>query len=253
LKLVGCNLRSTIASEDWESEEWYQKFMERNKNGKGLFMKLLGAMQTTTTVLAFAAALTGCAPAHYVTKEEPNYDPTVSARIRILTGNDLQNAAFRPGACYTTKLQDDPTRVDVSDGFLARYKYSSRSITIGMPPSPRPWMRVGGLRFKDMIREYIVKAGQPVALSMSTASDVGSSQSGGYHWSCSASDSTFTPAAGQDYDVYLSFQQEGHISRGCSIEVRRIGESGLDEPVATNYAPRCAIPEHTATPIKRSP
>jgi hypothetical protein len=88
---------------------------------------------------------------------------------------------------------------------------------------------------------------------MSSAGDVGSSQFGGYHWSCSASDSTFTPTSGQDYDVYLSLQQDGHISRGCSIEVHHIAADGLDEPVATGYAPKCAIPEDTAASTRRGP
>lgn len=184
--------------------------------------------------VALVTLQTACAPSHYVTEQKPDYNPTTSARMRILTGNDQQNAAFRPGSCATKAWQTDPTRIAVDDGFFSRYKYSSRSVTIGMPPSPRPWMHVEGLHFKDLIREYVMDAGKPVTLSMSTAGGTDYA-----HWSCSASDTSFTPAAGQDYDVYLALQREGRNSYNCEIAIRRIDANGLDESVASNYAPKC--------------
>jgi hypothetical protein len=208
-------------------------------------------------LLPYAAScvmlLSACSPTHHVTIETPTYDPTVSARIRILTGNDMQNASFRLGSCATSRLQNDPDRIDVDDGFLARYKYSSRSIVIGMPQSPRPGMRVGGLHFKDMIREYIVPDARPVTLSMRTAGDSGSSKYGGYSWSCTAQDRMFTPVAGQDYDVYLGFEGNSRHSRGCAIEVRHIDGNGLDEPVETRFAPKCPVPEANEGLTKRGP
>ncbi|SEA11257.1 hypothetical protein SAMN05192564_101319 [Paraburkholderia sartisoli] len=194
----------------------------------------------------------GCTPTHYVTTATPDYDSTVSARMRIQSGNDLQAASFRVGACYSNAWQSDSQRVSVDDGFWARYKYSSRSVVIGMPQSPRSWMRIEGLRFKDIIREYVVPAGQPITLSMSTAGDVGSSKYGGYSWSCKPHEMTFTPVAGQDYDVYMALQEEGRKSHSCSIEVRRIDAGGLDEPVQTRYAPKCPSPD-TETTTRRGP
>lgn len=181
--------------------------------------------------------MAACTPTHHVTTETPGYDPAVSARMRILTGNDLQTASFRPGTCHTGNWPTDPQRVAVDDGFLARYRYSSRSVTIGMPPSPRPWMRVEGLRFKDLIREYVVDAGKPLTLSMSTAGGTDYD-----HWSCRASDVSFTPVAGQDYDIYLALERSGRRSYSCSITIHRVDATGLDEPVESRYAPKCPAP-----------
>jgi len=198
------------------------------------------------------ALYVGCTPTHHVTTATPDYDPRISARVRIQSGNDLQAASFRVGACYSNVWESDPQRVSVDDGFWARYKYSSRSVVIGMPQSPRPWMRIEGLHFKDMIREYVVPAGQPITLSLSTAGDVGSGKYGGYSWSCKPHAMTFTPIAGQDYDVHLAVQEEGRKSRGCSIEVRHIDASGLDQAVQTQYAARCPSSE-AETATKRGP
>ena len=184
--------------------------------------------------ILLTALLTACAPSHYVTEEKPDYNTTTSARMRILTGNDLQKASFRPGTCAAKAWQNDPASIAVDDGFFARYKYSSRSVTIGMPPSPRPWMHVEGLHFKDMIREYVVDGGKPLTLSMSAAGGTDYAP-----WSCRASDETFVPAAGQDYDVYLALEREGRNSYNCSISIRHIDANGLDESVSSNYAPKC--------------
>ncbi|ABE30120.1 hypothetical protein DR64_525 [Paraburkholderia xenovorans LB400] len=209
-------------------------------------------MRTLTAGILFTFAFTaGCAPAHYVTTGTPDYDPRISARVRIKSGNDQQAASFRVGACYSNAWESDPQRVNVDDGFMARYKYSSRSVVIGMPPSPRPWMRVEGLRFKDMIREYVIPAGQPITLALSTAGDAGGKY-GGYSWSCKPHEMTFTPIAGQDYDAYLLLQDEGRRAPNCSIEVRHIDASGLDEPVETQYASRCPS-SGTETAPKRGP
>lgn len=190
-----------------------------------------------------AVLTTACAPAHYVTALNPGYDPATSARVRILTGNDQQQAALRPGSCYTADWQTDPNRIDVDDGFLSRYKYSSRSVTIGMPPSPRPWMRVEGLHFKDMIREYVVDAGKPLTLTMSAAG--GDSYR---HWSCRAAASVLTPVAGQDYDIYLAMEEQGRNSYYCSIAVHHIEAQGLDESVQTGFAPKCPPDPNQAPP-----
>ncbi|GLU34050.1 hypothetical protein WKR88_05010 [Trinickia caryophylli] len=185
-------------------------------------------------MLCLPVLVAACAPAHYVTTEAPHYDPTVSARVRILTGNDLQNASIRPGTCYTAWWDTDPDRIDVDDGYFSRFKYSSRSVTIGMPPSPRPRMRTDGLVRKDMIREYVVDAGKPLAVLMGTGGG-GTSVS----WSCTAK-AGFTPVPGQDYDIYLFVQPTGRHSHECAVVIRRIDDKGLDEPVEGHYIPACS-------------
>ncbi|WP_232445836.1 hypothetical protein [Burkholderia ubonensis] len=196
----------------------------------------------TTLGLSIIAMLAGCAliipPTHYVTTEQPTYDPAMSARIRILTGNGTGGAAFRPGeSCYKNGFGSDDKTVVVGDGFLSTMKYSSRSVVIGMPKSPRPTMTVDGLQFKNMIREYVVPAEKPLAIGMSVNSDFGN-----YHWSCSAPWVTFNPQPGQDYDIFLDWRK-----KSCWLEVRRIDGHGLDESVKVTPAPKCSTEGSSAT------
>ncbi|GAB6852764.1 hypothetical protein JCM10599A_65680 [Paraburkholderia kururiensis] len=106
------------------------------------------------------------------------------------------------------------------------------------PPAPLhaqpPQCGSKGLHFKDLIREYVVDAGKPITLSMSTAGGTDYD-----HWSCSATDVSFTPVAGQDYDVFLALERSCRRSYNCSITIHRIDENGLDEPVESRYAPKC--------------
>jgi hypothetical protein len=197
-------------------------------------------LKTIVLGLSVAVLTTGCTflpqPTHNVTTETPSFDATVSARIRVLTGNGTGGAAFRPGeSCYKGALEEDDKKVVVGDGFWSAWKYSSRSVVIGMPQSPRPWMTVDGLQFKDLIREYVVPSGKPLAIGMST-----SSSAGNYYSSCTPPWVTFTPQPGQDYDIFLRSEK-----RRCWIGVQRIDGHGLDEPVAVARATKCSAPEPT--------
>ena len=46
------------------------------------------------------------------------------------------------------------------------WKYSSRSVTIGMPESLRPNMHVVGLQLKDFIKEYVVPGAKPLTVTI---------------------------------------------------------------------------------------
>lgn len=181
------------------------------------------------------ASLNACTilpqPTHYVSVSHPEYDPAVSARIRVLSTNASGGAAFRPAqGCYRGLLESDDRIVKVSDGFWAAWKYSSKSETIGMPPSPRDSMRVESLKFKDLIREYVVPAGKPLTVLMSTSGSAGNVYS-----SCRPPAVMFTPTAGQDYDIFMD------SARGrCWIAARQIDGYGMDEPVAVKVAPKCS-------------
>lgn len=197
-------------------------------------------LKTIVSALDAAVLTTGCTfmpqPTHDVTTETPSYDATVSARIRVLTGNGKGGAAFRPGeSCYKSVLEQDDKKIVAGDGFWSAWKYSSRSIVIGMPQSPRPWMTVDGLQFKDMIREYVVPAAKPLAIGMST-----SSSAGNYYSSCMPPWVTFTPQPGQAYDIFLRSEK-----RSCWIDVQRIDGGGMDEPVTVVRAPKCSPPAPT--------
>ncbi|MFM0500964.1 hypothetical protein [Paraburkholderia caffeinilytica] len=187
------------------------------------------------SVIFVTASLTGCTilpqPTHYVSASHPEYDPAVSARIRVLSTNASGGAAFRPAqGCYKGLLETDDQIVKVNDGFWAAWKYSSKSETVGMPPSPRDYMRVESLKFKDLIREYIVPAEKPLTVLMSASGSAGNVYS-----SCRPPAVMFTPTAGQDYDVFMDGAR-----RSCWIAVRHIDGHGMDEPVLMKVAPKCS-------------
>lgn len=197
-------------------------------------------------MLVPVSACTFLQPAHHVKETRPTYDPTVSARIRFLSGNGTKSTSFRPDSvCYRSAWETDPDAVQVDDGYLAAWKYSSQSVTIGMPPSPRPWMRVDGLNFKDMIKEYVVEAGKPLTISMNAQSSAGN-----ISYSCSPHPMAFTPAAGQDYDVF-----QDSNGKQCWMSARRIDSHGLDEPVMLAPASKCADngSARAAGPVKTGP
>jgi hypothetical protein len=181
-----------------------------------------------------SSMLAGCGlipqPNHDVTVETHDYDPAVSARIRLLSGNGTRIASYLPNhACYGGHVARTDW-VAGDDGYFANWKYSSRSVTIGMPPSPRAYMRVDGLEFKDSIREYVVTGGQPIVLNMGV-----SNSAGNVHWSCSPPQVTFIPVAGHNYDAFLETK-----GRQCWISVRQIDGHDMDERVAVTRAPECA-------------
>lgn len=185
-------------------------------------------------VVSIAAFCTACTflpqPTQNVTRLLPPYDPAVSARIRIHAANGIRTARFYPGKSCTGGVSGDSDNVvRVDGGFWAGYKYSADSITIGMPASPRQWMRVEGLQFKDYIKEYVVGASEPLTIMMRDTSRAGS-----YTSFCTPPAITFTPTAGEDYDVFMEFDK-----KQCWISVRRIDGHGADVPVEVNKAGKC--------------
>jgi hypothetical protein len=190
--------------------------------------------RTTLFAVCVAASLTACSyfvqPTHNVSVRTVAYDPAVSARIRILSANGGHTAKFRPAQdCYKGGFETDDQILTVGDGFWSTLKYSSNSETIGMVPSPRNWMRVDGLEFKDLISEHVVPAETPLTVLMSVNTSAGKSYS-----SCSPPAIMFNPAAGQDYDIFMD-----GASRRCWIAVRHIDGQGMDQPIAVKVAPRC--------------
>lgn len=166
-------------------------------------------------------------PTHNVTVSNPPYDPTHAARVRFLSGNGTGQASFRPGeACYQDAFLQDDKRVNVNDGFLAAWKYSSDSLTIGMPQSPRPNMRVEGLEFKDFIKEYVVQAEKPITVNLSV------NPQGSY---CNPPAVTFIPQPGRDYDIFVRTS-----GNRCWVAVQRIDNQGMDQAVTVDRAQKCS-------------
>lgn len=200
----------------------------------------------TVSMMVSVTACTFLQPAHHVTETSPLYDPAVSSRIRFLTGNGTKSTSFRPNSvCYRSAWKNDPAAIQVDDGYLAAWKYSSHSVTIGMPSSPRPWMRVEGLNFKDMIKEYVVEAGKPLTISSNAQSSTGT-----ISYSCSPPAMTFTPVAGQSYDVF-----QDSDGRQCWLSARRIDGRGMDEPVKLSLASKCPDDDTVRAnrPVKTGP
>lgn len=211
----------------------YDAFMEFIFSNGAFSMSFRNAIVAIGAITITAACTFLPQPTHEVTTETPNYDATVSARIRILTDNGAGGAIFRPGeSCYKGLFERDDNKVVVGDGFWSAWKYSSRSITIGMPTSPRKWMTVDGLEFKDLIREYVVPAGKPLTVAI-----VVSNSAGNFHSSCTPPATTFAPTPGQDYDIFMN-----SASGRCWVEVRRIDGHGMDEFTVQRVAPKCDAP-----------
>lgn len=176
-------------------------------------------------------ALSACTlwhPAHNVVHTNPSFDPATQARIRVVVNNGPQSADFwRNSACYTFRSDKQADRVRVDDGFFGAGELHVTSVTIGMPPSPRDWMRPEGLTGRDMIKEYVVDGGKPLTISI--VQDRSQYVSG-----CNPPPMTFTPKPGEDYDAFMDWH-----GRYCSVGVRRIGVDGTDGSVDSKPASRC--------------
>ena len=188
------------------------------------------SLKYVATVASTAAVLSACSflqPAHNVTQANPPYDPARQARVRILAGNGAGVTAnfWKNSSCYTYSLHARGNRVQVNDGFWAATKYSSTSVTIGMPASPRKGMRTDGLYFKDFIKEYVVDANEPLTLALAYKPD---------YVSCTPPAATFTPKAGQDYDAFLDWK-----GRACWVAVHRIDGRDADDKVPVEWATKC--------------
>jgi hypothetical protein len=88
-------------------------------------------------------------------------------------------------------------------------------------------MRPEGLKFKDVFKEYVVRAEKPLTVNLWVTQS-------SYVAGCKAPSITFTPEAGKDYDIFMDGER-----RRCWVAVRRIDERGTDAPVSVQRAPSC--------------
>ncbi|VVE58702.1 hypothetical protein PHO31112_05363 [Pandoraea horticolens] len=187
-------------------------------------------------------------PTRYIVTQNPTYDPATSARLRVHGSNAGGVVALRFGEdCFRPGFEEDGKTVyGQGGGFFTAYKYSSTSVLIGMPESPRKWMRADGLKFKDYIMEYVVPANAPttIFLNGNRAIDYGGSRQ---PQTCSPPSIKFTPLPGKDYEAF----NEGGDGK-CWIEIREIDARGHDIPVLASRAPRCT-PIKVIEPTKTGP
>ena len=215
----------------------YEALLIKNfKNWK--LMSCIRFLSATSALMFCAACSFLPQPHHYVQTLSPQYDPTTSARIRVLASNGAGvYATIRPdSACHKSAMDPGFDSIKVNDGgFFSAYKYSSQSFVIGMTPSPRPGIRIEVLYFKDFIKEYVIPAEKPFTVSMGSRSEAGSR-----YFYCNPPSVTFVPQPGRDYDVFMR-----NANKRCWIAIRRIDTDGADEPVKPSLAPKCS----TASPI----
>lgn len=149
--------------------------------------------------------------------------------------------------CYRPAWDDDGKTVyGQGRGFFTSDKYSSTSVLIGMPASPREWMRAEKLRFKDYIMEYVIPANAPTTIFMMNNRDInfgGSRQP----QRCTPPATKFTPLPGKDYDAFM----EGGDGK-CWVEIREIDSRGRDSLAMSARAPTCR-PLQEPKPTKTGP
>ncbi|WP_140413486.1 hypothetical protein [Pandoraea sp. PE-S2T-3] len=209
------------------------------------------SVRRIVTLSVSASILSACSalePTRHILTQNPTYDPAASARLRVQGSNAGGLVALRFGqACYRPAYDDDGKTVfGQGRGFLTAYKYSATSVLIGMPESPRKWMRADGLQFKDYIVEYVVPADAPtvVLLSSNRAINYGGSRQA---QTCTPPPTRFTPQPGKDYEAF----EEGGGGR-CWIEIREIDARGHDIPVVASRAPDCT-PSKVVEAVKTGP
>lgn len=186
---------------------------------------------TLVMTIGGALVLSACSlipqPKRYLSEVAVDYNPADSARVRFYVEAGTSASYRADSTCYSPWYEEDSKRVAITGtGLFDSWKYSSHSTTIGMPQSPRPWMRFEGLVFKSAINEYVVKGAKPLTISMSETSQ---------NWKCDPPSVSFVPEPGKDYDVFMSTQY-----RRCWIEVREIDAEGKDIPIKPNEASRCS-------------
>lgn len=188
-------------------------------------------LRNCTVGAACVCALSACVlwnPAHNVVQANPSFDPATQARIRVAVDTGPQSAYFwKNSACYSFWSNKPADRVRVDDGIAGASELHITSVTIGMPPSPRDWMRPEGLTGRDLIKEYVVNGGEPLTVSIVQSRTQ-------FVAGCTPPAMTFTPKAGEDYDAFMDWH-----GRYCSVGIRRIGVDGMDALVDTKPASKC--------------
>jgi len=130
-----------------------------------------------------------------------------TARIRLFGQNGIMVKLYRNGA-------HDKDDVEVVSGGLgsafASFTRTASNQSIGMPETPnvKNLSKRDGILSKAYFREYVIKAGQPVALSMSFRSN----PSGTYAY-CRIIERTFVPEAGKDYEAALDIEPGFCVAR----------------------------------------
>jgi hypothetical protein len=138
-----------------------------------------------------------------------------TARIRFLFGQDVSARFYR----NSTGNKGDKKAV-TGGWFSDDWLYGRSNQSIGMPNTPNVERALKPRKpgqYRIHFREYQVKAGQPLTLSMTFSSFSVSPNTRMHSSSCGPVVVTFTPLAGEDYEATLEFDY-----RRCFIRLNRI-------------------------------
>ena len=192
--------------------------------------------------LAAACLLGGCAttPDPQVMASLAGADPTTLARVRLY-GNNGANIVFYRNTSCIPKSGEGSTRVSGSLGqSFGALVGSNLNETIGMPASERSTHSRNGVLAREFFKEYPVKAGEPLAVTMGFTGTpivpiIGALKMTGSAASCRIPGGVFVPKAGQDYDVYLDIRANAGV---CLMSVSAIGAQGegVAQPVQAAQA-----------------
>lgn len=193
-------------------------------------------------VFGAVSALLGCASGN--SKPEAakvDSDPAASARIRLFGNNGTGVVFYRNQSCVPQNRQGGER---VSGGMGQSFKalvQVDQTESIGMPPSQRSTRRRDGILAREFSKEYHVKAGEPITVTMGfTGTPQMVTMNGvtrsGRSESCSVPGGTFVPEAGKDYDVYLDIRRSEGI---CLATVEAIDAAGGSVPAQVRPATVC--------------
>ncbi|WP_236198750.1 hypothetical protein [Pseudomonas pseudonitroreducens] len=167
---------------------------------------LLSTFRHVTGSLAVAALLSGCGNFANVRSYSTPYSTPASsetARLRVITNGMARGVPA--SACIDWRREGAGVIAVAQSGFANRNGQS-----LGMPPSRQAeQLRQGGF----VSSEVNVPANQPFAVNFQSQGMVSS----GYSYSCQQS-MTFTPEAGQDYELLL--MESGQ----CLARLVRLGD-----------------------------
>jgi len=162
------------------------------------FYKEYGVFKNSCLLLA--ALLIGCSSQPSRQELMPTNE---TARIRLFGQNGVMVKLYRNGI-------NGKGGVEVVSGGMgsafASFTGTVSNQSIGIPDTPnvKNLSERGGILSKAYFREYMVKAGQPLTLSMSFRSSPG--HPGATYTYCKTALRTFIPEAGMDYEAALDIE-----------------------------------------------
>jgi hypothetical protein len=187
----------------------------------------------SAAILGAAAALLGCASGNTQSDVvKVDGDPATLARIRVFGNNGFGVVFYRNKSCVP-KDREGGVRASGSMGqSFKAFVRADQNESIGMPPSQRSAQARDGILAKEFFKEYEVKGGEPLTVTMGFTGTPRPPAVNGVGWlngpeSCSIPGGTFMPEAGKDYDVYLDIRRSQGICLATVEAINAAGESVL--------------------------